>query len=299
MWPPIFSETQDMAIKQYKPTSAGRRFSSVNAYEEITRQEPQKSLTEPKKKTGGRNHTGWITCRHIGGGHKQLYRKIDFKRNKDGVKATVESIEYDPNRTSFIALLNYADGEKRYILAPVGVKVGDVLESGINTDIEKTVGNAMPLEIAPVGIDIHNIESVPGKGASLVRSAGGAARLIGKDAGFATIQLPSGEVRQINWKCRATIGQIGNMDWINIRWGKAGRMRYRGIRPTVRGVAQNPVSHPLGGGEGRSGGGRHPVSKWGVPAKGGKTRNPRKNSSNKIIRRRMTVRYGESVLKRR
>ena len=299
MRPPIISETQDMAIKQYKPTSAGRRFSSVNAFEEITRQEPQKSLTEPKKKTGGRNHTGWITCRHIGGGHKQLYRKIDFKRNKDGVKATVESIEYDPNRTSFIALLNYADGEKRYILAPVGVKVGDVLESGVNTDIEKTIGNAMPLEIAPVGIDIHNIEAVPGKGASLVRSAGGAARLIGKDAGFATIQLPSGEVRQINWKCRATIGQIGNMDWINIRWGKAGRMRYRGIRPTVRGVAQNPVSHPLGGGEGRSGGGRHPVSKWGVPAKGGKTRNPRKNSSNKIIRRRMTVRYGESVLKRR
>jgi len=288
-----------MPIKQYKPTSAGRRFSSVNAYAELTRFEPEKSLVEPKKKTGGRNHRGWITCRHIGGGHKQLYRKIDFKRNKDDAKAKVESIEYDPNRSSFIALLKYDNGEKRYILAPLSLKVGDVVESGVKHDIEKTPGNAMPLEAIPVGLEIHNIESVPGKGGSLVRSAGGVARLIGKDSGFATIQLPSGEIRQINCKCRATIGQIGNPDWINIRWGKAGRKRHRGIRPTVRGVAQNPVSHPLGGGEGRSGGGRHPVSKWGVPAKGGKTRNPRKNSSSKIIRRRMTVRYGESVLRRR
>jgi len=288
-----------MPIKVYKPTTAGRRNSSVNAFTEITKTEPEKALCEPKTKTGGRNHTGWITCRHIGGGHKQLYRKIDFKRKKDGIKATVEAVEYDPNRSVFIALLNYADGEKRYILAPQLLKVGSVIESGANADIEKTVGNAMPLEICPVGAEIHNIEMTPGQGGRIVRSAGGVARLIGKDAGFATIQLPSGEVRQINWKCRATIGQLGNMDWINIRWGKAGRTRHRGIRPSVRGVAQNPVSHPLGGGEGRSGGGRHPVSKWGVPAKGGKTRNPRKNGSNKIIRRRMTVRYGESIIRRK
>lgn len=287
-----------MPIKVYNPTSAGRRFSSVNAHTEVTRQKPEKSLTEPKKKTGGRNHTGWITCRHIGGGHKQLYRRVDFKRRKDGIKARVESIEYDPNRSGYIALLLYEDGEKRYILAPQAVHVGDTLESGVG-EIEKTPGNAMPLEIVPVGIEIHNIESVPGQGGKLVRSAGGAARLIGKDSGMATIQLPSGEVRQINWKCRATIGQLGNPDWINIRWGKAGRMRHRGIRPSVRGVAMNPVSHPLGGGEGRSGGGRHPVSKWGVPAKGGKTRNPRKNSNSKIIRRRMTVRYGESIIRRK
>jgi large subunit ribosomal protein L2 len=288
-----------MPIKVYKPTTAARRNSSVNAFTELTKWEPEKSLTEPKKKTGGRNHTGWITCRHIGGGHKQLYRKIDFKRRKDGIKATVEAIEYDPNRSVFIALLNYADGEKRYILAPQLLKVGAVIESGTNADIEKTVGNAMPLEICPVGAEIHNIETVPGQGGRIVRSAGSVARLIGKDLGFATIQLPSGEVRQIHWKCRATIGQLGNIDWINVRWGKAGRTRHRGIRPTVRGVAMNPVAHPLGGGEGRSGGGRHPVSKWGVPAKGGKTRNPRKNTSSKIIRRRMTVRYGESIIRRK
>jgi len=288
-----------MPIKQYKPTTAGRRNSSVNAYTELTRSEPTKSLTEPKTKTGGRNHTGWITCRHIGGGHKQLYRKIDFKRKKDGVKAAVESIEYDPNRSCFIALIKYTDGVLNYILAPQNLKVGDVIESGTNADIEKSLGNAMTLEIMPVGAEIHNIESLPGQGGKICRSAGGVARLIGKDNGTATIQLPSGEVRQVNWKCRATIGQVSNSDWINIRWGKAGRMRHRGIRPTVRGVAQNPVSHPLGGGEGRSGGGRHPVSKWGVPAKGGKTRNPRKNTSKMIIRRRMTVRYGESVIKRK
>lgn len=288
-----------MPIKIYKPTSAGRRNSSVNAFTELTTSEPEKSLITRRKKTGGRNHTGWITCRHIGGGHKQFYRKIDFKRNKDGVKATVKTIEYDPNRSVYIALLEYADGVKSYILAPLGIKVGDVIESGTNADIEKTVGNAMPLEILPVGQEIHNVEMVPGCGGRLCRSAGGLARLIGKDSGQATIQLPSGETRQVHWKCRATIGQLSNVDWINIRWGKAGRMRYRGIRPSVRGVAQNPVSHPLGGGEGRSGGGRHPVSKWGVPAKGGKTRNPRKNSGKKIIRRRMTVRYGESVIKRK
>lgn len=288
-----------MPIKIYNPTSAGRRFSSVNAFTELTRSEPEKSLTERKKKTGGRNHTGWITCRHIGGGHKQLYRKVDFKRRKDAMKAKVESIEYDPNRSVFIALVQYEDGEKRYILAPQAIHVGDVIESGAHADIEKTPGNCMPLEIVPVGLEVHNIESIPGQGGKMVRAAGGVARLIGKDAGMATIQLPSGEVRQVNWKCRATIGQLGNSDWINIRWGKAGRTRHRGIRPSVRGVAQNPVSHPLGGGEGRSGGGRHPVSKWGVPAKGGKTRNPRKNSNSKIIRRRMTVRYGESIIRRK
>jgi len=288
-----------MPIKIYKPTTAARRNSSVNAYTELTTDKPCKSLIERRKKTGGRNHTGWITCRHIGGGNKQFYRKIDFKRNKDGVKATVKTIEYDPNRSVFIALVEYADSEKRYILAPAAIKVGDIIESSTTNDVEKTVGNAMPLEIMPVGMEIHNIEVVPGQGGKLCRSAGGVARLIGKDSGFATIQLPSGEVRQIHWKCRATIGQLGNSDWINVRLGKAGRTRNRGIRPTVRGVAQNPVSHPLGGGEGRSGGGRHPVSKWGVSAKGGKTRNPRKNSSSKIIRRRMTTRYGESVLKRK
>ena len=288
-----------MPIKVYKPTSAGRRNSSVNAFTELTTDKPEKSLISRRKKTGGRNHTGWITCRHIGGGHKQFYRKIDFKRTKDGIKATVQTIEYDPNRSTYIALVQYEDGEKRYNLAPAGLKVGDVVESGTNADIEKTVGNAMPLEILPVGHEIHNIEMVPGQGGRLCRSAGGLARLIGKDDGKATIQLPSGEVRQVHWKCRATIGQLSNIDWINIRWGKAGRTRHRGIRPTVRGVAQNPVAHPLGGGEGRSGGGRHPVSKWGVPAKGGKTRNPRKNSGKSIIRRRMTVRYGESVIKRR
>ncbi|MEI8196853.1 MAG: 50S ribosomal protein L2 [Phycisphaerae bacterium] len=288
-----------MPIKIYKPTTAGRRNSTVNAYTEITTTKREKSLCEPKTKTGGRNHTGWITCRHIGGGNKQAYRRIDFKQTKDGIKATVQSIEYDPNRSVFIALLKYEDGEKRYILAPQTIKVGDVILSGTNPDIEKTIGNAMPLEICPVGAEIHNVEMTPGQGGKLCRSAGGVARLIGKDAGFATVQLPSGEVRQIHWKCRATIGQLGNSDWINIRWGKAGRTRHRGIRPTVRGVAQNPVSHPLGGGEGRSGGGRHPVSKWGVPAKGGKTRNPRKNGGSKILRRRMTVRYGESIIKRK
>lgn len=288
-----------MPIKIYKPTTAARRNSSVNAYAEITKTKPEKSLLEKKVKTGGRNHTGWITCRHIGGGNKQMYRKVDFKRVKDDIAAKVEAIEYDPNRSVFIALIQYEDGTKSYILAPQALKVGDVVMSSSKTDIEKAPGYTMTLEVMPVGLEIHNIEVVPGQGGKLCRSAGGVARLIGKDQGYATIQLPSGEVRQINWKCRATIGQLGNIDWINVRWGKAGRTRHRGIRPTVRGVAQNPVSHPLGGGEGRSGGGRHPVSKWGVPAKGGKTRNPRKNSSTKIIRRRMTVRYGESLLKRK
>ncbi|MEI7766236.1 MAG: 50S ribosomal protein L2 [Phycisphaerae bacterium] len=288
-----------MGIKIYKPTTAARRNSSVNSFEELTASKPAKSLIVRKKKTGGRNHTGWITCRHIGGGHKQMYRKVDFKRVKDGIKAIVQSIEYDPNRSTFIALIKYTDGTLSYILAPLGLKVGAEIESGTHNDIEKTLGNAMPLEICPVGAEVHNLESIPGQGGKLVRSAGGVARLIGKDGGTATIQLPSGEVRQLNWKCRATLGQLSNIDWINIRWGKAGRTRHRGIRPTVRGVAMNPVAHPLGGGEGRSGGGRHPVSKWGVPAKGGKTRSPRKNSSDMIIRRRMTVRYGESVLRRK
>ncbi len=288
-----------MPIKQYKPTTPGRRNSSVNAFAEITRTEPTKSLTEPKTKTGGRNHTGWITCRHIGGGHKQLYRKIDFHRKKMASRLASSRSNMIPTAPCYIALIKYDDGVVNYILAPAGIKVGDVLESGTNPDIEKSVGNAMTLEIMPVGAEIHNIESLPGQGGKICRSAGGVARLIGKDNGTATIQLPSGEVRQVHWKCRATIGQVSNSDWINIRWGKAGRMRHRGIRPTVRGVAQNPVSHPLGGGEGRSGGGRHPVSKWGVPAKGGKTRNPRKNSGKMIIRRRMTVRYGESVIKRK
>ena len=246
-------------------------------------------------------HTGWITCRHIGGGHKQSYRKIDFKRKKDGIPAKIIAIEYDPNRSVFIALVEYKDGEKRYILAPQNITVGAEIMSGTNADIEKTVGNAMPLEICPVGAEIHNVEMVPGQGGKLCRSAGGVA----PPSSVRTTARPPCSCPPV--KSARSTGSAGppSASWATATGSTSAGARpaacgYRGIRPTVRGaVAQNPVSHPLGGGEGRSGGGRHPVSKWGVPAKGGKTRNPRKNSSNKIIRRRMTVRYGESVVRRK
>ncbi len=281
-----------MAIKVYKPTSAGRRKSSVNVHAEITdrRKKPEKSLLEPLKKTGGRNHHGVITSRHRGGGNKRRYRKIDFRRSKDGVVATVVSIEYDPNRTCHIALLEYADGEKRYILSPAGLMAGEELSSG--TRVEPKVGNAMPLSSVPVGMDVHNVEMVPGGGGKLVRSAGLSARLMAREGDWATLVLPSGEMRQVRVECRATIGAVGNADHQNVRWGKAGRRRHMGRRPHVRGVAMNPVAHPLGGGEGRSGGGRHPCSPTGKLAKGGRTRNPRKTSSKRILRRRRSVRYG-------
>jgi len=282
-----------MGIIIYKRTSAGRRNSSVSDFSELTSTEsrPEKSLCERLCRKGGRNHHGRITSRHRGGGARRLYRKIDFKRNKDGVSAMVKTIEYDPNRSCHIALLEYADGEKRYILAAVGLSVGDTLESG--PGVEPKVGNCLPLKNMPPGMDIHNIEMTAGQGGKLVRSAGGAGKLVSRDADWAIIALPSGETRQVRSACRATIGQLGNLDWQNIRWGKAGRTRHRGIRPYVRGTAQNPVSHPLGGGEGRSGGGRHPCSPTGVLAKGGRTRNPRKISNRRILRRRKSRRYGQ------
>jgi large subunit ribosomal protein L2 len=285
-----------MAIKIYKPTSPGRRKSSVNLHEEVTdkNRKPEKSLLEPLHKTGGRNHHGKITSWWRGGGHKRRYRRIDFKRNKDDIQAKVIAIEYDPNRSCHIALVEYADGEKRYILAPQGLKAGEVVESG--TQAEPKSGNCMPLKTIPVGLDVHNIELVPGQGGRMVRSAGGSARLIAREGEWATLLLPSGEMRQVRVECRATIGTLDNVDHQNIRWGKAGRTRHRGRRPHVRGVAMNPVAHPLGGGEGRSGGGRHPCSPWGKLAKGGRSRKRGKPSSKRILRRRRSVRYGQLPL---
>jgi len=282
-----------MGIKTYNPTSAGRRESTVNDFSELTdkRRRPEKSLLERIKKRGGRNHHGFITARHRGGGARRMYRKIDFRRDKDGVVGRVQSVEYDPNRSSHIALVEYADGEKRYILAPTGVKAGATVESG--PGVEPKVGNALALKDIPLGLDVHNIELNAGQGGKMVRSAGGAAKLLSRSTEWAVVVLPSGEMREVRVECRATIGQLGNVDHQNIRWGKAGRTRHRGIRPYVRGTAQNPVSHPLGGGEGRSGGGRHPCSKWGVLAKGGRTRPPRKTSNARILRRRRSVRYGQ------
>ncbi|HHV77828.1 MAG TPA: 50S ribosomal protein L2 [Syntrophothermus lipocalidus] len=269
-----------MGIKKFKPTSPGRRQMTVLTFEEITKVEPEKALTVPLKKTGGRNAVGRQTVRHRGGGHKRLYRIIDFKRNKDGVPAKVAAIEYDPNRSANIALLHYADGEKRYIVAPNGLKVGDKVVSGPDADIK--VGNALPLRNIPVGTTIHNIELRPGKGAQIVRSAGASAQLMAKEGDYAHVRLPSGEVRLIHLSCRATIGQVGNLDHENITLGKAGRSRWLGIRPTVRGTAMNPVDHPHGGGEGRAPVGRkYPVSPWGKIAIGGKTR--KKKPSDKMI----------------
>jgi large subunit ribosomal protein L2 len=274
-----------MAIKIYKPTSAGRRNASVIDYNAVlTTTTPEKSLCKRIKKYGGRNHHGVTTVRFRGGGARKIYRMIDFKRDKDGVVANVVSIEYDPNRNCFISLLEYADGEKRYILAPEGLQAGQVVESGAG--VEPKVGNTLPLHAIPVGVEIHNIEMNAGQGGKLVRTAGGRARLMAKEGDWATIILPSGETRIIRRECRATIGQLSNSDYQNVSIGKAGRNRHRGLRPHVRGKAQNPVAHPMGGGEGRSNGGRHPCSPTGVPAKGGKTRNPRKISNSKIIRRR-------------
>jgi large subunit ribosomal protein L2 len=280
-----------MPIKLYKPTTPGRRFASVIDYSvELTKGvKPLKSLLEPKKKTGGRNHHGVITSHHRGGGNKQRYRVIDFRRNKDGIPGKVASIEYDPNRTCFIALINYADGEKKYILAPQGLKEGMVIENGLK--VEPQVGNCMPLSGVPVGYEIHNIEVNPGCGGKMVRSAGNVARLVGRDGEYA-----SGEIRKFNVRCRATIGQIGNSDHQNVRLGKAGRRRNMGWRPHVRGMAMNPVDHPMGGGEGRSKSGRHPCSPTGVLAKGGKTRRRKNMSNSMILRRRKSRRYGQQVI---
>lgn len=273
-----------MAVKKYKPTSPGRRGMTVASFDEITKTEPEKSLVVSLSSSGGRNAQGRMTIRHRGGGHKRKYRLIDFRRNKDVVPATVSAIEYDPNRSSRIALLNYADGEKRYILAPVGLKVGDVIESGPQADIK--VGNALPLENIPTGSVIHNVELQPGKGGQLVRSAGASAQLMAKDGNYATLRLPSGEFRMVHIRCRATLGQVGNVEHENVVTGKAGRSRHQGIRPTVRGVVMNPVDHPHGGGEGKAPIGKPgPVTPWGKPTLGARTRK-KKHSDQLIVRRR-------------
>ncbi len=288
-----------MGVRKYRPTSAGRRNSSVNDFSELTEKNrrPTKSLIKPKKKTGGRNHSGKITSWWRGGGHKRMYRIIDFKRRKDSLRATVVAIEYDPNRSCHIALLEYPDKVKSYILAPAGLKAGDWVESGER--VEPKVGNCMPLRTIPVGMDVHNIEMTAGQGGKLVRSAGLSARLIAREGDWASLLLPSGEMRQVRVECRATLGSLGNADHMHVRIGKAGRKRHMGRRPHNRGTATNPVAHPLGGGEGRSGGGRHPCSAWGQLAKGGRTRKPRKNSNKRILRRRRSVRYGQLVLSKR
>lgn len=289
-----------MGVKVYKKTTPGRRFASVNDYAEITHKHenrPVKSLTQRLKRHGGRNHHGVITSRHRGGGNKRLYRIIDFKRKTDDQPAKVLEIQYDPNRTCHIALLEYPDGKKSYILAPVGLKAGDVVESGDR--VEPKLGNCMPLANMPTGQPIHNVEMMPGQGGKMIRTAGGVGRLMARDGKLATIQLPSGEMRQVNSKCRATIGQLGNMDHQNIRIGKAGKKRHMGWRPHVRGNAMNPVAHPLGGGESHSNGGRHHCSPWGKLADGGRTRKPRKQSNRRILRRRISKRYGEVKLRRR
>ena len=274
-----------MAIRKYKPTTPGRRGSSVSDFAEITRSTPEKSLLRPLHKTGGRNGHGRITTRHKGGGHKRQYRVIDFRRNdKDGINATVAHIEYDPNRTANIALLHYADGEKRYILAPRNLKQGMKVESGAGSDIK--VGNNLPLRNIPAGTVVHAVELRPGGGAKMARAAGAGIQLLGKEGAYASLRMPSGEIRRVDVRCRATVGEVGNAEQGNINWGKAGRMRWKGVRPTVRGVVMNPVDHPHGGGEGKTSGGRHPVSPWGQPE--GRTRKPNKASDRMIVRRRRT-----------
>ena len=274
-----------MAVKVYKPTTNGRRNMSVLVNDEITTSTPEKSLLAPLKKKGGRNNTGRITVRHIGGGAKQKYRIIDFKRNKDGIVGKVATIEYDPNRTSNIALINYVDGEKRYIICPKGLQVGQEIMSGENADIK--VGNCLPLEKMPIGTVIHNIELYPGHGGQLVRSAGASAQILGRDDKYVIIRLTSGEIRKILGVCRATIGEVGNADHMNVNIGKAGRTRHLGVKPTVRGSVMNPNDHPHGGGEGRTPVGRKaPLTPWGKAALGLKTRNTKKKSSDLIMRRR-------------
>jgi large subunit ribosomal protein L2 len=272
-----------MGIRKYKPTTPGRRGSSVADFVELTRSTPEKSLVTSKPKTGGRNSSGRITTRHIGGGHKQAYRLVDFRRyDKDGVPAKVAHIEYDPNRTARIALLHYADGEKRYIIAPNGLVQGAMVEAGEGADIKP--GNNLPLRNIPVGTTVHAVEMRPGGGAKLGRSAGVKIQLVAREGKMATLRLPSGEMRLVDVRCRATVGEVGNAEQSNINWGKAGRNRWKGIRPTVRGVAMNPIDHPHGGGEGKTSGGRHPVTPWGKPE--GRTRDKNKASSRLIIRRR-------------
>ncbi len=271
-----------MPTKRYKPTSPGRRFQTVSDFAEITRAKPEKRLLEPQKRSSGRNIHGRITSRHRGGGHKRRYRVVDFRRNKDAIPAKVAAIEYDPNRNARLALLNYYDGEKRYILAPVGVKVGTVLESGPKAEIR--VGNSLPLRNIPAGTVVHAIELRPGGGAKMARSAGAAVQLVAKEGKYALLRLPSGEIRNVPLDSRATIGQVGNTEAELVKIGKAGRNRWKGKRPQSRGVAMNPVDHPLGGGEGKSSGGRHPVSPWGKPE--GRTRQKNKDSDRYIVRRR-------------
>lgn len=285
-----------MGIRIYKPTSNGRRNSSVSDFADITdrKKKPEKSLLVRKKKKGGRNFQGKITCRHKGGGHKQMYRLIDFKRTRDAIPAKVFSIEYDPNRSARIALLHYVDGAKAYILAPEGLKAGDKVESG--PQAEPKLGNCLPLENIPPGTTIHNIEMQPGRGGQLCRSAGTSAVMNAREGAWAQVTLPSGEVRRVSSKCRATIGPIGNSEHSAIVIGKAGRSRWMGIRPTVRGSAMNPVAHAMGGGEGRRNGGRHPSSRNGKLSKGGRTRQRRKPSTSAIIRRRKSRRYGQLKL---
>jgi len=273
-----------MPLRKRKPTSAGRRFQSVSDFSEITKDEPERSLVVPKPRTGGRNAYGRKTARHKGGGHKQQYRLIDFKRTKDGVPATVAAIEYDPNRNCRIALLHYHDGEKRYILAPAKVRVGDRLQSGQGADIRP--GNALPLRYIPVGSVVHNVELKPGAGGRMARSAGSSIQLVAKEGDYATLRLPSTEMRRVPIDCRGTLGEVGNAEAELISVGKAGRNRWKGVRPQTRGVAMNPVDHPLGGGEGKTSGGRHPVSPWGKPE--GRTRARKKPSNALIVRRRRT-----------
>ncbi len=273
-----------MGIKTYKPTTPGLRQRSVLDFDEITQNKPEKSLLRPLRKTGGRNNHGHVTLRFRGGGHRRAYRIIDFKRTKDGIPAVVASIEYDPNRSSNIALLNYRDGEKRYIIASLGLKVGDELMSGDKAEIR--VGNSLSLKNIPLGTLVHNIELVAGKGGQMARGAGTYAQLVAKESSYAQLKLPSGEVRLVRQECRATIGQVGNVDHENVSIGKAGRSRWLGRRPHVRGVVMNPVDHPMGGGEGKSSGGRHPCSPWGKPAKGGKTRRKKKSDDYIVTKRK-------------
>jgi large subunit ribosomal protein L2 len=272
-----------MPIRKYKPTSAGRRFQTVQVFDEITATRPHKPLTEPLPSTGGRNNRGELTSWWRGGGHKRLYRIIDFKRDKHEIPGRVSTIEYDPNRSARIALVTYADGEKRYILHAVGLKVGDTIIAGEHADI--LPGNTLPLRNIPLGTMVHNVELRPGKGGQIARSAGSAVQLVAREGDYASVKMPSGEIRTIHVQCRATIGQVGNVDHENVSIGKAGRSRWLGRRPHVRGVAMNPVDHPLGGGEGKTSGGRHPVSPWGQPTKGYKTRN-RKATDKFIVQRR-------------
>src|SRR3954452_795054 len=272
-----------MPIRKYNPTSPGQRFQTVQVFDEITTQEPFKPLVKPLPRTGGRNNQGELTSWWRGGGHKRMYRIIDFKRNKFDIPAKVTTVEYDPNRSSRIALLTYADGEKRYILQPAGLKVGDTIVSGQNVDI--LTGNSLPLKNIPLGTLLHNVELKPGKGGQIARSAGSSVQLVAKEGGYASVKMPSSEIRKINVECFATSGTVGNIDHENVSIGKAGRSRWKGIRPHVRGVAMNPVDHPLGGGEGKTSGGRHPVTPWGMPTKGYKTRNS-KTTDRYIVQRR-------------